>query len=189
MNFDDVWTCEQAEMLAPPSPIVTTEQRRRARELEQRLRMAEQDERMRLELSLILLVRRHSLASVVPLLLLQLDYFASSPPAVMSSAFYFASGGRASQRRLQGDVALSSPPLSFPVPAPPSRPVRLFPGHEELRLAFVSGGRTSSRGSRETQWRTTFDERGQQAKWKLQLIFSIRLSVVLVFAFQPRKAA
>nr|XP_051196625.1 uncharacterized protein LOC127309955 [Lolium perenne] len=38
-----------AEMLAPPSPIVTTEQRRRAHELEQRLRVAEQDERVRLE--------------------------------------------------------------------------------------------------------------------------------------------
>ncbi|XP_071680207.1 uncharacterized protein [Lolium perenne] len=49
MNFDDVWTREQAEMLAPPSPIVTTEQRRRARELEQRLLVAEQDERVRLE--------------------------------------------------------------------------------------------------------------------------------------------
>ncbi|XP_071680151.1 uncharacterized protein [Lolium perenne] len=49
MNFDDVWTREQAEMLAPPSSIVTSEQRRRARELEQRLRVAEQDERVRLE--------------------------------------------------------------------------------------------------------------------------------------------
>nr|XP_051212128.1 uncharacterized protein LOC127329693 [Lolium perenne] len=49
MNFNDVWTCERAEMLAPPSPAVTTEQRRRARELEQRLRVAEQDERLRLE--------------------------------------------------------------------------------------------------------------------------------------------
>nr|XP_051229945.1 ethylene-responsive transcription factor 2-like [Lolium perenne] len=42
MNFNDVWTREQAEMLAPPSPAVTTEQRRHARELEQ-------DERLRLE--------------------------------------------------------------------------------------------------------------------------------------------
>ncbi|KAK1643504.1 hypothetical protein QYE76_061309 [Lolium multiflorum] len=49
MNFDDVWTREQAEMLAPPSPIVTTEQRRRAHEFEQRLRVVEQDERVRLE--------------------------------------------------------------------------------------------------------------------------------------------
>ncbi|KAM0893468.1 hypothetical protein ACQ4PT_025084 [Festuca glaucescens] len=49
MNFNDVWTREQAEMLAPPSPAVTTEQRRRARELEQRLRVAERDERLHLE--------------------------------------------------------------------------------------------------------------------------------------------
>ncbi|XP_071680803.1 ethylene-responsive transcription factor RAP2-3-like [Lolium perenne] len=49
MNFDDVWTREQAEMLTPPSLAITTEQRRRARELEQRLRVAEQDERLRLE--------------------------------------------------------------------------------------------------------------------------------------------
>ncbi|XP_071676914.1 uncharacterized protein [Lolium perenne] len=49
MNFNDVWTREQAEMLSPPSSAITTEQRRRARELKQRLRVAEQDERLHLE--------------------------------------------------------------------------------------------------------------------------------------------
>jgi hypothetical protein len=49
MNFNDIWTREQEEMLAPPSPAVTTEQQRRARELEQRLHVAEQAERLRLE--------------------------------------------------------------------------------------------------------------------------------------------
>nr|XP_051206452.1 ethylene-responsive transcription factor ERF061-like [Lolium perenne] len=49
MNFDDVWTREQAEMLAPPSPIVTREEQRRHLELEQRLLIAERDEAMRLE--------------------------------------------------------------------------------------------------------------------------------------------
>ncbi|XP_047074983.1 ethylene-responsive transcription factor ERF110-like, partial [Lolium rigidum] len=49
MNFDDVWTREQAEMLAPPSPLITNEQQRRHRELEQRLLIAERDEAMRVE--------------------------------------------------------------------------------------------------------------------------------------------
>jgi hypothetical protein len=49
MNFHDVWTREQAEELAPPSPTVTREQQRRQRELEQRLLIAERDERLRLE--------------------------------------------------------------------------------------------------------------------------------------------
>jgi peptidoglycan hydrolase CwlO-like protein len=47
MNFDDVTTRQQAEMLAPPPPAVTREQRQR--ELEQRLVIAECDERLRLE--------------------------------------------------------------------------------------------------------------------------------------------
>jgi hypothetical protein len=47
INFDDVTTRQQAEMLAPPSPAVTREQRQR--ELEQRLVIAERDERLRLE--------------------------------------------------------------------------------------------------------------------------------------------
>jgi hypothetical protein len=47
MNFDDVMTRAQAEMLAPPPPAVTREQRQR--ELEQRLVIAERDERLRLE--------------------------------------------------------------------------------------------------------------------------------------------
>jgi hypothetical protein len=42
MNFDDVLTHQQAEMLAPPPPAVT-------RELEQRLLIAECDKRLRLE--------------------------------------------------------------------------------------------------------------------------------------------
>nr|XP_051211611.1 ethylene-responsive transcription factor 5-like [Lolium perenne] len=37
MNFHDVFTREQAEMLAPPPPMITREQQRRQRELEQRL--------------------------------------------------------------------------------------------------------------------------------------------------------
>jgi hypothetical protein len=47
MNFDDVMTRGQAEMLAPPPPAVTREQRQR--ELEQCLLIAERDERLRLE--------------------------------------------------------------------------------------------------------------------------------------------
>ncbi|XP_051229516.1 AP2/ERF and B3 domain-containing transcription factor ARF14-like [Lolium perenne] len=47
MNFHDVFTREQAEMLAPP--VITREQQRRQRELEQRLLIAERDEAMRLE--------------------------------------------------------------------------------------------------------------------------------------------
>nr|XP_051221607.1 ethylene-responsive transcription factor 5-like [Lolium perenne] len=49
MNFHDVYTREQAEMLAPPPPVITQEQRRRQRELEQRLLIAERDEALRLE--------------------------------------------------------------------------------------------------------------------------------------------
>nr|XP_051190046.1 ethylene-responsive transcription factor 5-like [Lolium perenne] len=49
MNFRDVRTREQAEALAPPSPTITREQQRRRRELEQRLLIAERDERLRLE--------------------------------------------------------------------------------------------------------------------------------------------
>jgi hypothetical protein len=49
MNFDDVTTRAQAEMLAPPPPAVTREQRQRQRELKQRLLIAERDERLRLE--------------------------------------------------------------------------------------------------------------------------------------------
>jgi hypothetical protein len=49
MNFDDVTTRQQAEMLAPPPPAVTREQRQRQRELEQRLVIVERDERLRLE--------------------------------------------------------------------------------------------------------------------------------------------
>jgi hypothetical protein len=49
MNFDDVMTRQQAEMLVPPPPAVTREQRQRQRELEQRLVIAERDERLRLE--------------------------------------------------------------------------------------------------------------------------------------------
>jgi hypothetical protein len=49
MNFDDVSTWQQAEMLATPPPAVTREQRQRQRELEQRLLIAERDERLRLE--------------------------------------------------------------------------------------------------------------------------------------------
>jgi hypothetical protein len=49
MNFDDVTTRAQAEKLAPPPPAVTREQRQRQRELEQRLIIAERDERLRLE--------------------------------------------------------------------------------------------------------------------------------------------
>ena len=47
LNFHDVYTREQAEMLAPPSPVITQEQARRRRELEQRLLIAERDEAMR----------------------------------------------------------------------------------------------------------------------------------------------
>jgi hypothetical protein len=50
MNFDDVTTRQQAEMLAPPPPsAVTREQRQRQRELEQRLVIAERDERLNLD--------------------------------------------------------------------------------------------------------------------------------------------
>ncbi|XP_051190109.1 ethylene-responsive transcription factor 5-like [Lolium perenne] len=49
MNFHDVWTREQAEQLAPPSPVITREQQRRQRELEQRLLIVERDEALRLE--------------------------------------------------------------------------------------------------------------------------------------------
>jgi hypothetical protein len=49
MNFDEVTTRQQAEMLAPSPPAVTCEQRQRQRELEQRLVIAERDERLRLE--------------------------------------------------------------------------------------------------------------------------------------------
>jgi hypothetical protein len=47
MNFDNVSTRQQAEMLAPPPPAATREQRQR--ELEQRLLIAEHDERLRLK--------------------------------------------------------------------------------------------------------------------------------------------
>jgi hypothetical protein len=47
MNFDDMSTWQQAEMLALPPPAVTREQRQR--ELEQRLLIVERDERLRLE--------------------------------------------------------------------------------------------------------------------------------------------
>jgi hypothetical protein len=49
MNFGDVTTRQQAEMLAPPPPAVMREQHQRQRELEQRLVIAERDERLRLE--------------------------------------------------------------------------------------------------------------------------------------------
>ncbi|XP_071683747.1 uncharacterized protein [Lolium perenne] len=49
LNFHDVYTREQAEMLAPPPPVITQEQTRRRRELEQRLLIAERDEAMRVE--------------------------------------------------------------------------------------------------------------------------------------------
>jgi hypothetical protein len=49
INFDDVTTRAQAEMLAPPPPAVTREQQTRQRELEQRLLIAERNERLRLE--------------------------------------------------------------------------------------------------------------------------------------------
>nr|XP_051212381.1 dehydration-responsive element-binding protein 1I-like [Lolium perenne] len=49
MNFHDVYTREQAEMLAPPPPVITREQQRRQRELEQRLLIAERDEALHLE--------------------------------------------------------------------------------------------------------------------------------------------
>jgi glucan-binding YG repeat protein len=47
MNFNNVSTRQQAEMLAPLPPAVTREQRQR--ELEQRLLIVERDERLRLE--------------------------------------------------------------------------------------------------------------------------------------------
>jgi hypothetical protein len=49
MNFDDVTTHAQAEMLAPPPPAVTREQQARQRELKQRMLITERDERLRLE--------------------------------------------------------------------------------------------------------------------------------------------
>jgi hypothetical protein len=49
INFNDMMTHAQAEMLAPPPPAVTPEQRQRQRELEQRLVIAERDERLCLE--------------------------------------------------------------------------------------------------------------------------------------------
>jgi hypothetical protein len=49
MNFDDVTTRAQAEILAPPPPAVTREQRQRQRKLEQRLVIVERDERLRLQ--------------------------------------------------------------------------------------------------------------------------------------------
>jgi hypothetical protein len=47
MNFNDVWTRQQAEELTPPAG--TCEERQRQRKLEQRLVIAERDERLRLE--------------------------------------------------------------------------------------------------------------------------------------------
>jgi hypothetical protein len=49
MNFDDVWTRQQAEALAPPPSAVTREQRQCQRELEHRLLIAEHDERLLVE--------------------------------------------------------------------------------------------------------------------------------------------
>ena len=49
MNFDDVWTAQQAQDLAPPSPAVTQEARVRQREQERRLLAAERAERERLD--------------------------------------------------------------------------------------------------------------------------------------------
>jgi hypothetical protein len=49
MNFDDFWTRQLAEALAPLPLAVTREVRQHRRELEQRLVIAERDERMRLE--------------------------------------------------------------------------------------------------------------------------------------------
>ncbi|XP_051221905.1 uncharacterized protein [Lolium perenne] len=49
INFHDVFTREQAEMLAPLPPVITREHQRRQRELEQRLLIAERDEALRLE--------------------------------------------------------------------------------------------------------------------------------------------
>jgi hypothetical protein len=49
MNFHDVFTREQAEMLAPPPPMITRKEQRRQRELEQRLLIAERDEAFRVE--------------------------------------------------------------------------------------------------------------------------------------------
>jgi hypothetical protein len=46
MNFDDVWTREQAEALAPPSPAITRENQRHHRELDQRLVIAELKEHL-----------------------------------------------------------------------------------------------------------------------------------------------
>ena len=49
MNFDDVWTAQQAQDLAPPSPAVTQEARVRQREQERRLLAAERAEHERLD--------------------------------------------------------------------------------------------------------------------------------------------
>ncbi|XP_051202566.1 uncharacterized protein [Lolium perenne] len=49
MNFHDVFTLEQVEMLSPPPPMITREQQRRQRELVQRLLIAKRDEALRLE--------------------------------------------------------------------------------------------------------------------------------------------
>ena len=49
MNFDDVWTAQQAQDLAPPSPAVMQEARVRQREQERRLLAAERAERERLD--------------------------------------------------------------------------------------------------------------------------------------------
>ncbi|XP_020196314.1 uncharacterized protein [Aegilops tauschii subsp. strangulata] len=44
MNFEDVWTCLQAQDLAPPSRLITDEDRREHRRRERRLLIAEADE-------------------------------------------------------------------------------------------------------------------------------------------------
>lgn len=46
MNFRDARTREQAQRLAPPPRLVTAEERHRAREREERLLIAEEDERV-----------------------------------------------------------------------------------------------------------------------------------------------
>ena len=49
MKFDDVWTAQQAQDLAPPPPFISQEARLRQREQERRLLVAERAERERLE--------------------------------------------------------------------------------------------------------------------------------------------
>jgi hypothetical protein len=49
MNFDNGMTRQQAEMLAPPPPAITREQRQRQPELEQLLVIAERDKCLRLK--------------------------------------------------------------------------------------------------------------------------------------------